>query len=60
MSRVKAMKKPCFAEKYGFFIGYILLRKVILPYGSYICLWQVILLTLFAVVDIISTATHQR
>ena len=60
MSRVKAMKKPCFAEKYGFFIGYILLRKVILPYGSYICLRQVILLTLFAVVDILSTATHQR
>ena len=41
-------------------LSYILLRKVILPYGSYICLRQVILLTLFAVVDILSTATHQR
>ena len=38
----------------------ILASPVILPYGSDICLWQAILLTLFAVVDIISTATHRR
>ena len=37
MSRVKAMKKPCFAEKYGFFIGYIHFQSMIFAFRQVIC-----------------------